>query len=91
MMKNDKDDYDRLLKAELEWIPKDSECYQEFWINGGFTHIVVSKKPDGRYQIIRSWMMKEPAISVDVSDTNIHGVVSYILRKLLDIESTHEE
>lgn len=91
MKKYDKDDYDRLLKAELEWIPKDSECYQEFWINGGFTHIVVSKKPDGRYQIIRSWMMKEPAISVDVSDTNIHGVVSYILRKLLDIESTHEE
>lgn len=91
MKKYDKDDYDQLLKAELKWIPKDSECYREFWINGGFTHIVISKKSDGRYQIIRSWMMKDPAISVDVGDTDIHGVVSYILRKLLDIESTHEE
>jgi len=91
MKKYDKKEYEQLLKAELEWIPKDSECYQEFWINGGFTHIVVSKKPDGRYQIIRSWMMKEPAISVDVSDTDIHGVVSYILRKLLDVECAREE
>ena len=87
----EKEDYDRLLKAELEWIPKDSECYQEFWINGRFTHIVISKKSDGHYQIIRSWMMKEPAVSLDIEDTDIHGVVSYILRKLLDIEIAHEE
>jgi len=37
MKKYNEDDYARLLKAELEWIPKDSKCYHEFWINGGFT------------------------------------------------------
>ena len=91
MKKYDKENHDRLLKAELEWIPKDSECYREFWINGGFTHIVISKKSNGRYQIIRSWMMKEPAISMDINDTDLDGVVSYILRKLLDMESGREE
>lgn len=78
-----KSDYDRLLKAELEWIPNDYDCYRTFWINE-FTHIVISKKPNGKYQILRSWIMNEPAISIDIENGSIDDVVGYIIRKLID-------
>lgn len=78
-----KEEYDRLLEAELNWIPKGSECFQTFWLDG-FTHIVISKKPNGKYQILRSWMMNEPGISVDMENGTLEDVLSYVLRKLLD-------
>jgi len=71
-------EHNKLLKAELEWIPSDYDLLTEFWIDG-YTHIIISKKPNGNFQILRSWFMKEPAISIDAKDTDLQGVIGYLL------------
>lgn len=80
--------YDNLLKLELEWIPNDSSCFNEFWVSE-FTHIVISKLPNGKYQIIRSWYMDGPAVSVDMSNGTLEEVSNYLVRYIID-HQTHK-